>query len=405
MELYNSRYRWVMLGLAWLMYFVFGVVITSVAPLATQILDDLGISYSEIGIIMGFWMMPYVLLAGAAGVIIDRWGLRKSLFLGVMIIALSEGLRYFASGFVSLLLSVALFGLGGPMVSLGSPKIISVWFGAKSRGLAVGIYMTGPVIGGLVAYAMINSLVMPLAGYSWRLTFVYLSLLPFIVAWLSLVLARDARPARTETDSGFMAVLISLIRAPGVKPVLAMGFLTLATLHGFNNWLPAILEAGGLPVVTAGFMASIPSLVAILAVSLIPGLIPSSSRGHSVALLCIVRALAVMAIVSLPGNPMIIGLVVYGLCVFTVTPLLMLMLMETPGVGSKHMGAAAGLFFSVANIGGVIGPFIVGGLKDLTGGFLAGASFIAIMSLGISVMARLVKTRPAADQGATPYVT
>ena len=48
---------------------------------------------------------------------------------------------------LTLFLAVAVFGLGGPFISIGAPKLISAWFGPRERGTAMGLYMTAPSIG------------------------------------------------------------------------------------------------------------------------------------------------------------------------------------------------------------------------------------------------------------------
>jgi hypothetical protein len=73
-------------------------------------------------------------------------------------------------------------------------------------------------------------------------------------------------------------------------------------------------------------------------------------------------------------------------------PLLVLALMETPEVASKYLGSATGVFFCVSEIGGFLGPFIVGYLVDLTGMFLAGALFLSGLGLMIFVLMLFLKT-------------
>jgi CP family cyanate transporter-like MFS transporter len=53
-------------------------------------------------------------------------------------------------------------------------------------------------------------------------------------------------------------------------------------------------------------------------------------------------------------------------------PVLVLVLIETREVGSRNAGSAGGLFFSVAEIGGFLGPLTVGYLFDASGDFSAG---------------------------------
>lgn len=65
---------------------------------------------------------------------------------------------------MTLLFTVALFGVGGPMISVGAPKAIALCFKGKDRGTAVGIYTTGSRVGQMLALAATNGIVMPLTG-------------------------------------------------------------------------------------------------------------------------------------------------------------------------------------------------------------------------------------------------
>ena len=64
--------------------------------------------------------------------------------------------------------AVGLFGIGGPLISIGAPKAIAQWFQGAERGLAMGVYITGPALGNMLALALTNSVLMPLTGGNWR---------------------------------------------------------------------------------------------------------------------------------------------------------------------------------------------------------------------------------------------
>ena len=179
---HRQPYRWIILLLLWLLYFSFGVVIRAPSPLVTPILHDLRMTYGQRGFVLGSWQMTYIVFALCAGVIMDRWGIRRSIFFGALVIALSALLRSTSTGFLSLLFFVALFGIGGPMISIGCPKTIATWFQGKERGTAIGIYSTGPWIGGMVSLAATNSVVMPLTHHSWRMTFLWYGVMSLIIA-------------------------------------------------------------------------------------------------------------------------------------------------------------------------------------------------------------------------------
>ena len=398
LEANEDRYRWVILALLWLLYVTFGLVFRTLAPLVTPIIEELNLSYSQMGFILGSWPLTYIAVAVIAGTIIDKWGVRKSIFAGGIIIGLSAVLRYFPQGFVTMLLVVALFGVGGPMISIGGPKTLSVWFRGKGRGTAVGIYMTGPWVGGILALALTNSFVMPLVGYSWRLTFVCYGLIAFAVALLWLFLAREKKSTIAPEEASIGKVLINLIRVRNVQVLLIIGLLSFAAAHGFTNWLPNLLETSGLSPSIAGFAASIPLAAGIPAILVLPRLVPVHLRGAFVASFALLAMAALWFVVIASGAALIIGLIVYGGAASCFLPIILLLLMDAPEVDSRYMGSAGGILFCVAEIGGFTGPLVMGALVDVSGAFQAGAAFLASLYLAIFALTFLLKVRPISLQ-------
>jgi len=141
-------YRWLLLSGVWFLYAIFGLVATSLSPLVLLIESDLNLTHAQMGSIMGAWQLVYIFSAIPCGILLDRLGPRAALTIGVLLIGASVFARGYAASFTELLLAVMLFGLGGPIISAGAPKVVTEWFKGSSRGLAMGIYMTGPAIGG-----------------------------------------------------------------------------------------------------------------------------------------------------------------------------------------------------------------------------------------------------------------
>lgn len=381
-----NPYQWVMLGLLWLIYAGFGLVSRSIFPLIGPLLRDLNISYTQMGFILGSWQLTYIVVALFSGSILDRWGVRKALLAGAVIMGLSAGLRYFAVGFSTLLIMVALFGVGGPMISIGGPKTIAQWFQGKKRGKAIGIYMTGPTIGGLVALSLTNSLVMPLTGYDWRLTFACYGLMTCGAGILWWFFSRESLSVLAGGQTGIRTVFLALLRVRNVVILLIMALFSFSISHGFTSWLPRILENSGLSAATAGYAASLPLASGLPALLFIPPLIPASWRGRFIALCALLTAINVLTVVQVSGGWLIAGLIFLGLTSTTLMPMMLLILMDSPEVGAKYMGSAGGLYFCVAEIGGFTGPLAMGVLADITGTFTTGAFFLAGTALAISLL-------------------
>ena len=309
---FQSRYRWIMLFLLWLLYIAFGLVARSITPLVTPILNDLRMTYSQMGFILGSWQLTYILVALVAGAILDRWGVRKSIFAGALVIGFSASIRYFATGFLTMLIAIALFGVGGTMISIGGPKTISEWFSGRGRGTAVGIYTTGPWIGGLMALALTNSLVMPLVGGSWRLTFVCYGILTSVIALFWLILARKSASQPVAAGVSIITVFKELIAVRNVQILLAMALFAFAINHGFSSWLPKIFEENGMNPAQAGYAASIPIASGIPALLFIPSLIPPRFIGRMIAIFALMTAVNLVLVLKTSGTPLYIGLMALG---------------------------------------------------------------------------------------------
>ncbi len=371
----RDPYRWAMLGSMALLYLCFGVTTVSMAPLVHLITADLGLSHSAMGGVMGAWPLAYIVFAIPCGALLDRIGPRRGVALAAIIMALSLGLRGVATDHLTLFLAVAVFGIGGPLISIGAPKVISMWFEGSDRGLAMGIYFTGNALGGIGVLSLTNSIAMPLAGNEWRMVmFGYAGIVLLSgVCWVLVSGHASSRALESrlasQTRRSQAAVFGELLAHPVIRLLLLMSVGTFFFNHTLNNWLPEILRGGGMDAVSAGYWASVPTAVGIAASLTIPRLASPDRRFAILASLFVLAGTATLLLQS-QGNPgLALGLILQGVTRGAMGAVVILILMETKGVGAQAMGAAGGLYFSFGEVGGVLGPLTFGYLSDLTGGF------------------------------------
>jgi len=372
--------RWLLLFGLWFGYFSFGAIIASIAPLVEAIRADLDISYAAIGSVMGAWQLVYIGAALPAGMLLDRLGARLALFLGIALIAASAVGRAYATGYWSLLGAVMLFGLGGPIISSGAPKVVTDVFAGSSRGLAMGIYMTGPTLGGVAALTLPHAVLMPAFDQDWRAVLLLWGALAAAATLSWVALASFAGPRtpgflRIEDGStlpGGLPVIRRLLKLPAVRIVLAMGVGAFLMNHGLSNWLPELLRDGGMSATAAGNWAALPMLVGAVGSLIIPRLATPDRRYGILLALCVAAAAASLALLVVDPRVLPVALVLQGLVRASLMTVLILTLMELPGMDARYAGTASGLFFTFAEVGGVLGPLGLGVLYDLTGGFDAG---------------------------------
>lgn len=159
--------------------------------------------------------------------------------------------------------------------------------------------------------------------------------------------------------------------------MLVMGLLAFAIGHGFSSWLPKILEESGMSAASAGWAAAITIAAGIPSILILPTLVPPRFRGRTIAVFAIMTTVNLVLVMKVTGIALYVSLATLGFVSAPFMALLLLILMDSPGVETRYMGSAGGMFFCVAEIGGFTGPLIMGILVDATGSFMAGAVFLA----------------------------
>lgn len=386
-----------MLAGLWTLYASFGFIAASLAPLVAPIEASLGMSHAAMGSVMGAWQLVYIFSAVPCGMLLDRIGGRRALSIGVLLIAASALGRALAVDYWTLLAAVMLFGLGGPIISSGAPKMVAELFTGSERGLAMGIYMTGPAVGAVICLGLTNSWLLPLLG-DWR---------SVMVLWAGIALAAgaawflvgrffaasaDPAPAASpfaSSTSGAarpsqLRVMANLAGVPAVRLILVMSVGVFLFNHGLNSWLVELLRVGGMEPARAGYWATLPTVVGIVASLLIPRFAIRKRRLFMLMGLAAIALAAALLLRFTDPGPLTLGLILQGIARSSLMTLLMLTLVELPEVGEGRAGVASGMFFSAAEIGGVLGPLGIGILYDTSGGFdsslwsLAGVALLMI---------------------------
>ncbi len=396
----DHPFRWLILFGCWLLYFVFGLAIAGLPPLVVTIMAELHLSSAQMGTVLGAWQFIYIFLAIPVGLALHRFGPGRLLLAGSIIIAASGFLRAEAQSYAGLLLAVALFGLGGPIISAGIPQIVSRWFTGKERGLAMGVYITGPALASVVAFSSTQSVLMPWLGEDWRavLRIWAWAALAVTAAWaLIWLMSRQQTQGHGKTDPLVFdhGQLRAMLKDRNVLIILVIGAGIFTIDHGLRNWIPEIIRSAGWTPAEAGHLAVIPVVMGIVGALTFPRLATPVRRlavlrtlfGLSVAGCLLISVGSTLTIIA--------GLVLTGLASGTMMTVAILTLIEQAAVGPQRSGLAGGLYFSAAEIGGVTGPVLIGVMRDLTGGFQLALVFLAALGAALIALSGRLAGEPA----------
>lgn len=394
----ESSFRWLVLFGIWLVYFCFGLSVASLAPLVQVIELDLSIEHALMGTILGAWPIVYIASSLPCGALLDRYGTSNMLVASTLIIALAIALRGFAETYFDLLFTMVLFGLVAPIISTGAPKVISIWFTGKERGLGTGVYFTGNALGGITALALSNSFLLPIVGNNWRYIFFIYGCLIILAGLIWLLISRNNLYRETEAKIKFnkkikyRTVIKNLLKQDFIRLVLIMGLFILFFNHGLTQWLPTILVENGMNKVDAGYWSAIPALIGLISAPFINQLATPQYRLQILMGLFVCAAFATLLIYLNHPSTLFLGLFLQGMCRGAMNGIAILMLIDNEDDKGNNVGAATGLYWTVGEVGGALGPVTVGTIASLTGNFDA-ALFMMTIIAGILIIcgSRLIK--------------
>ena len=173
--------------------------------------------------------------------------------------------------------------------------------------------------------------------------------------------------------------LVAVLTHRELRLVVAVGVAYLLITHGLQGWLPTVLEARGLDPDTAGQTTTLLVVANVVGVLTVPGLADRfDARRRAVMGSGAVAAAGVTGIVAGGAGPVAaLGIVAAGYGVGGLSPLVRAIPPDLDGLGSRLTGTAVGLVFAVGEVGGFLGPVLVGSLHDLTGTYAAGLAVLA----------------------------
>jgi MFS family permease len=164
----------------------------TVGAAATPLRHALGISNTDIGLLVTVTSLVAALASLPFGVLADR--VRRTWTLGAAIVLWGGAMIWSATAatFGQLLLTRTLLGAvtaaAGPLVA----SLVGDYFGSAERGRIYGYILAGEVAGAGVGFAVTGDI----AALSWRAAFVILALPAFALAWMIFRLPEPVRGGR-----------------------------------------------------------------------------------------------------------------------------------------------------------------------------------------------------------------
>ena len=385
---------------------------------ALQMADDLGFSAEVFGFGAGIFFFGYVILEIPGSVLVERWSARK----WIARIMISWGVLAIMTAFVTTSTQFywVRFLLGAAEAGFfpGIIVYLSHWFRYEDRAKAVALFMAAipvsnllgsPISGLLLGVHWLNQ-----PGWRWLfivegipavilgfITIYYLTDWPRDATWLpddeKQWIMRELELEKRQRKAVRHISMWQALRHRDVLLLVGAYFFATVGFYGLNIWMPTLLkQSSNWSDLKVTVVAMIPHLAGLISMLLVGASSDRTGerRWHAASAM-VLGGIGYVLVIMAGGNPL---LVVAAFCVVAAGvdgyfpgfwPL------PTAFLTESAAAASIGLINSFGNLGGFVGPYILGYVRTTTNSFNIGLACLAIsMALGAACVLSVRSHKP-----------
>src|SRR5437899_11018498 len=157
--------RWVALALIFVTRTSMGVQFQSIASVGPLLVADLGLSYAQVGTLIGLYLLPGVALSLPGGLIGQRFGDRRAVVCGLAAMVVGGLVTAWSDGFAGAAAGRLLSGGGAVLMNILLIKMTAGWFAGRQMAPAMAVMLTAWPVGRGLAAATLGGLA---PSTSWR---------------------------------------------------------------------------------------------------------------------------------------------------------------------------------------------------------------------------------------------
>jgi MFS family permease len=368
-----------------------GMMVPALPQLATQT-SHAGVAA---GALIGAYGFSRLLFNTASGIFTDHFGISRSAYLGLLLLAVDSVFGYFATGFAALLAVMAVQGAASSLFSTAAMTALVLKAGPRSRGRAMAWFQTSLLLGFAIGPVIGGQLVDHIGPHT-------PFMLQAVIALVALATVRTM-PSAPAAAHGAAPAAIGLRSLLG--PALLIGglggFAAFFCRFGVAwNLVPvAALQEFHLSNSELGWIVGSGTVANLMVTPFLGQLVDGWGAKPSFITACILNVAGMVALFAAPGHVMLwvataIVMFATGIMIPAAGALAL------TGAKPQVTGRVMGLFRTIGESGMAFGPVVVPAvtaaahLPILSG--LLPCMLVAIVALAAASFFRSYKTPPAA---------
>jgi MFS family permease len=365
-----------------------GFQFQSVASTSAQLIDTFGLSYAEIGTLIGLFLLPGIFIAIPSGALTRALPDKSLLMLGAVTMTVGAYLMGSATDATELYAGRLITGVGGTIFNVILTKMVTEWFIEKEIVLALAIMLTAWPIGialGLLIHDPVAS------AYGWN-SVMYVTAAAALAALLLTALFYRAPPASLDLPVEPLRYGLPSRQLLHTSVIGLAWTLYNAALILVVSFTPGALVSMGYE---RGAASSVTSLFMWTMMVSIPlgGRLLQSVKYVTPALAALLLASSAILVVITTGTLPEASLILLG--VIAGIPAGALMSLSAQAVSRENRGPGLGIFYTWYYVGMTLVPVLAGWLRDWTGSPKAPVLLSALLMTSVVVCVVLLRVLQA----------
>jgi len=367
------RNRWAILAVLLAVRSTIAFQFQSVAAVAPLVTSQFGVSLADIGVLIGLYFAPGVVLALLGGAIGQRFGDKRTALGALLVMLAGSAMMAVAASWNIQIAGRLMSGAGAVILSVQVTKMLTDWFAGKEIATAMALLINSWPLG--IAVCL---LVLPWIGTHYGVGAAHFGVAGFAAGGFMLLtmlyrppadlaVASTAAPQRLDRNATLAAIAAGLIWG-----LFNVGF---AVIVGFG---PTLLVEHGWSIAEAGSTISIVLWVSVVSVFL--GGLLADRTGRPAAIVVASALLTASLMVLLPRSGHVL-LIVIALGLISGLPAGPIMSLPARVLPPQARAIGMGVFFTMFFACMMLGPVIGGACAKWAGSAAAAFDFGAAMIL------------------------
>jgi MFS family permease len=266
-------YRWVVLGAFMFINLTIQILWISYAPITGPATKLYGVSDAQIGLLAELFMIAFIPLSLPISWAIDTYGFRRTVSLGVVLMAIFGLARGLAGNYTLVLWSTVGLAISQPFMLNTWTKVPAQWFGLEERATAVGLVTLSSLLGVAVGEGLTP--VLTEGGMSIPTAQLLYGGIAAFSAVLFILLAREKPPTPPCPPGKEVRALMldGLRHALTVRDFwlfLFVAFIGLGIFNGVTTWVEDIIRPRGFTPTDAGTLGALMVIGGVLGAVALP---------------------------------------------------------------------------------------------------------------------------------------